>query len=63
MLNCKRAVLLISQGMDKKLGILQKINLRLHLMRCGGCKDFSKQMMFLRKGCQNLSQGNPDIKD
>jgi hypothetical protein len=63
MLNCKRAVLLISQGMDKKLGILQRINLRFHLMRCGGCKDFRKQMMFLRKGCQNLSQCNPDIKD
>jgi len=56
MLNCKQAAALMSQGMDKELGALQRVNLRFHLMMCGGCRNFSKQMMFLRKSCQNLAQ-------
>ena len=56
MLNCKQAAALMSQGMDKELGMLQKIGLRFHLMMCTGCRNFSKQMKFLRQGCQKFPQ-------
>ena len=63
MLNCKEAAMLMSQSMDKKLGVLDGINLRFHLMRCDGCKNFSMQMQFLRLSCQKLTQHNPDINE
>lgn len=56
MLNCKQAVALMSQGMDRKLGLRQKMSLRFHLMMCSGCRNFSKQMEFLREGCRKFPQ-------
>ena len=56
MLNCKQATALMSQCIDKKLGPLQKINLRFHLMMCSGCRNYNKQMMFLCKSCEQFPQ-------
>lgn len=56
MLNCKQATALMSQRMDKELGMLQKMGLRFHLMMCGGCRNFGKQMKFLREGCRKFPQ-------
>jgi hypothetical protein len=56
MLNCKQAAALMSQGMDKELGMMQKLSLRLHLMMCRGCRNFRKQMEFLRQGCRKFPQ-------
>ena len=54
MLNCKQAAALMSQGMDNELGLFQKLTLRSHLMMCKGCRNFNKQMAFLRQGCRNF---------
>ncbi len=54
MLNCKQAAALMSQRMDKELGMLQKLSLRFHLMMCGGCRNFNRQMEFLRRGCRKF---------
>ena len=56
MLNCKQAAVLMSQGMDKELGMRQKMSLQMHLMMCSGCRNFRAQMEFLRQGCQKLSR-------
>ncbi|MDE2260452.1 MAG: zf-HC2 domain-containing protein [Betaproteobacteria bacterium] len=56
MLNCKQATALMSLGMDKKLGVLQKTSLRLHLMMCEGCRNFNKQMQLLREGLRKFPQ-------
>ncbi len=58
MLNCKRATAVISQGLDKNLGILQKTSLRFHLLMCEGCRNFDKQMQFLREGLRKFPQKN-----
>ena len=54
MLNCKQAAALMSQGMDRKLGMFQRMSLRFHLMMCSGCRNFNKQMEFLRQGCRKF---------
>jgi predicted anti-sigma-YlaC factor YlaD len=54
MLNCKQAAALMSQGMDKELGLFQKMSLRAHLMMCKGCRNFNKQMAFLRQSIQKF---------
>jgi predicted anti-sigma-YlaC factor YlaD len=56
MLNCKQAAALMSQGMDKELTLLQKMSLRLHLMMCNGCRNFNKQLAFLRQTCREFSR-------
>ena len=56
MLNCKQATALMSQGMDKKLGILQSASLHLHLLMCDGCQNFNKHMQFLREGLRKFQQ-------
>jgi predicted anti-sigma-YlaC factor YlaD len=56
MLNCKQAAALMSQGMDKELSMMQKMSLRFHLMMCSGCRNFNKQMEFLRQGCRKFLQ-------
>jgi len=60
MLNCKQATALISLGMDQELTMLQKMGLRFHLMMCSGCRNFNKQMDFLRQGLRKLPANRPD---
>ncbi len=56
MLRCKEATELMSLGMDKKLGAGQKLSLRFHLMMCSGCRNYSKQMDFLRQGFRKFTE-------
>ena len=55
MLNCKEATALMSQGMDKELGVRQKMGLQIHLMMCSGCRNFMIQMEFLRQSCHKFT--------
>ena len=53
MLNCKQASELLSQALDRKMTLRENISLRLHLLICHGCSNFSKQMRVIRKACRN----------
>ena len=54
MLSCKQATVLMSQSQDRKLGLKEKLNLRLHLLMCKGCRNFDRQMAFLRQATSKL---------
>jgi predicted anti-sigma-YlaC factor YlaD len=54
MLSCKEASRLVSQGLDRDLGFFARARLRLHLAICEGCRNFSRQMAFLRKAVTRL---------
>ena len=56
MLNCKEATSLASQGLDRRLGLLERIALRLHLMVCDGCSRVARQFAFMRKAVQQLGK-------
>jgi predicted anti-sigma-YlaC factor YlaD len=56
MLNCKEATGLMSQKMDRNLGLGSRMSLRFHLMMCSGCRNFSKQMQFLRQASRTISR-------
>lgn len=49
MLNCKQITQLISDGLDRKLSLWQRMNLRLHLMMCGACSAYSRQVTTLHR--------------
>jgi hypothetical protein len=48
----------MSQGMDKKLGLWRLTSLRIHLMVCDGCRNFNKQLQFLRAGLRRFPHRN-----
>ncbi len=54
LLSCKEVSHLVSQGLDRRLGWLERTRLRLHLAICDGCTNFSKQMAFLRRAVRAL---------
>lgn len=49
MLNCKQASLLASRAMDEKLPYWKNSLLKLHLLLCRSCANFTRQMAFLRE--------------
>ncbi|RLJ62093.1 zf-HC2 domain-containing protein [Sulfurisoma sediminicola] len=48
MLSCKDATELISQGMDRRLSLVERFGLRLHLLICRGCRATEQHLGFLR---------------
>ena len=48
MVTCKETSALLSQAQDQRLGLRDRLSLRLHLMLCDGCANFRKQLEFIR---------------
>lgn len=57
MLNCKEATHLMSEMQDRPLGLAEKLQLEMHLALCQGCRNFRRQMDFLRAACRRLPFG------
>jgi hypothetical protein len=53
-LTCKEASRLVSQGLDRELGFGERLRLRVHLLICNACTNFSRQLDFLRRAVQRL---------
>ena len=49
MMNCRQATRLISESQERSLSLPEKLNLKMHVVMCTGCKNFSLQVPFLRK--------------
>ena len=56
MLSCQEATQLVSQGLDRRLALRERVALRLHLLICDGCTEFRKQAAFLQKAVQRLKE-------
>jgi hypothetical protein len=54
MLSCKQASHLLSQSMERRLPLRQQFGLRLHLMMCDACTQFSRQLGMLRTAVTQL---------
>ena len=57
-LSCKEVTRLVSDGLDRKLGFGEQVALRLHFAVCRGCRNFNRQVMFLREAVKQL--GDPE---
>lgn len=53
-LSCKKATFLISKKEEGKLGMLERVQLKLHLSICGFCTRFEKQTRFFSKNATHL---------
>ena len=56
LLTCREATSLASQGLARRLGVLERISLRLHLMVCDGCSRVARQVAFMRKAVRQLGK-------
>lgn len=56
MYSCEQASKLSSRAMEEPLGRLQRVQLSLHLMLCRNCKNFSRQIEFLRRTSRKLPE-------
>ena len=48
MLSCKEVNRILSDAQDRPLSLRERLPLRLHLAMCQGCRNFGKQLDFLR---------------
>lgn len=63
MLNCREVTRLVSESQERKLSVVEKMSLNLHLMMCDGCKNFSLQVPFLRKAMKAYSERLGEVVD
>ena len=45
--NCEKVAQLVSESLDKKLPLYQRILLQMHLYACDTCQEFTKQIRVL----------------
>ncbi len=61
MLSCKEVARLLSESVDHKLSLWQRVNLRLHLTMCKLCSGFRRDLMrFQRLIREAAPSGPPD---
>ena len=63
MMNCEKATRLISESQERALSLTEKINLKMHVMMCSGCKNFSLQVPFLSKAMKSYAKGFDESRD
>ena len=64
MLNCKQVSHILSEAQDRKLALAERLPLRLHLAMCQGCRNFKKQLSFLRLVTRGYtSRSNSESQD
>jgi hypothetical protein len=64
MMNCQQATKLISESQERALSLPEKMSLKLHVMMCSGCKNFSLQVPFLSKAMKVYARGqDEEVKD
>jgi hypothetical protein len=52
---CKESAELLSQAQDRPLTLREKFALYVHLPLCNGCRNFRKQLAFIRRAARRVS--------
>ena len=52
MLSCKDVTRKLTESLDRELTLAERLQLEMHLAMCQGCRNFKKQMSFLRTACR-----------
>lgn len=58
MLSCREATRLVSESQDRRLGIQDRLSLRLHLAMCTACSEFDRQMGTLRTAMRRYARSD-----
>jgi hypothetical protein len=55
-MRCPEADALTSESLDRNLDLSERLALRMHRMVCHSCRQFKKQLQFVRRSCQVLQE-------
>lgn len=61
MLNCREVTRLVSESQERRLSVVERMSLNLHLMMCDGCKNFSLQVPFLPRAMKAYSERRDEV--
>lgn len=56
MLSCKQTSQLVSQSLDRRLTLRERLAVRMHLLLCKYCRRFQQQLLTIRLGLTRMSQ-------
>lgn len=59
MLKCKTVTHLLSEAQERELSRIERMQLALHLSMCSGCRNYKKQIGFLRTAVRQHPAGSP----
>ena len=62
MMNCRQATRLISESRDRPLSLPERMTLKMHVMMCTGCKNFSLQIPFLSQAMKTYAKGLDEVE-
>lgn len=54
MLSCKDVSRMVSESLDRKLSLYDRLRVKLHLLICNACQQMVKQMELLRSAFQRF---------
>jgi hypothetical protein len=54
MKTCKEIHRLVVEGQDRKLTLMERVSVRIHMMICSACQQFELQMKFLREALRRF---------
>lgn len=57
MMSCEQSTRLISESQDRTLSLSEKMALKMHVLMCAGCKNFSLQIPFLSQAMKAYAKG------
>lgn len=60
MLKCKEVTHLLSEALDRKLALGERVPLSLHLAMCKGCRNYGRQLDLLRQATRQYSAAPQD---
>ena len=63
MMNCQHATQLISESQERALSLPEKMSLKVHVMMCSGCKNYSVQVPFLSQAMKAYAKGFDEDRD
>ena len=63
MLTCRDVAESATDYMDRKLSIRESLQLRLHLLMCGFCRLYVRQLAVTREALRRLPRGMPSHKE
>ncbi|EHS51312.1 hypothetical protein PDO_1934 [Rhizobium sp. PDO1-076] len=57
MLKCEDATKFASDGLERRLNTRETIGLRLHLLACDKCRNFSRQIRMISRMSRSFASG------
>lgn len=60
MMSCLHATRLISESQERDLSLQEKLSLKVHVMICTGCKNFSLQVPFISQAMRAYANGKDE---